>query len=150
MGPRSWKRSLKNGFFPRTLDLPCAETSRAAGALVCAAVRSACAAVSQRVHSLSLCQSASRPFFTLRFVLTSFPLPRASALVPPFCLAEGREGGCGCRSAPIPHLLFTRLQQSARQTDKDVKEYLRELHRNKSLSRPLSATNLSATHSQRL
>lgn len=91
-------KGFEKRLFPRILDLLCAEMSRAAGALVCAAVRSACAAVSQRVHSLSLCQSVSRPFFTLCFILTSPPPPHphVSAFVPPFCLAEGRDGGCGC------------------------------------------------------
>lgn len=63
---------------------------RDAGTLVCTPVGSACAAVSQRVHSLSVCQSVSWPFFSLLGILTSFSPLCFSTFVSQFVWQKGR------------------------------------------------------------
>lgn len=140
MGPSCWKRSLKNGFFPESLtfsvqrcrELPAPLFAPLSGLLVLLSVRGfiLCLFVdlyhdrsSHSASSLRHFPSLAPPLLFLRFVWQREEMVAAGADLCQYPIYYSDD--------------FNSLQDSKRQTDKDVKEYLHELHRSKSLSQSL-------------
>lgn len=140
MGPRCWKRSLKNTFFPESLTFPvqrCRELpaplfAPLSGLLVLLSVRGFILCLFVNLyHDRSSCSASS---------LRHFPSLASPLLCFSFVWRRGEMVAVGADLCQYPIYYlddFNSLQDCKRQTDKDVKEYLHQLHRNKPLSQSL-------------
>lgn len=140
MGPRCWKRSLKNTFFPESLTFPvqrCRELpaplfAPLSGLLVLLSVRGFILCLFVNLyHDRSSCSASS---------LRHFPSLASLLLCFSFVWRRGEMVAVGADLCQYPIYYlddFNSLQDCKRQTDKDVKEYLHQLHRNKPLSQSL-------------